>query len=79
MCPYICSDMGEKKFLPSIQGSDGKCGNSEFDPWVRKIPWRKEWTLHSTPLPTPLFLPGESHAEEPGGLQSTVLQRVKHD
>ena len=25
-----------------------------FDPWVRKIPWRKKW------LPTPVFLPGES-------------------
>jgi len=24
-----------------------------FDPWVRKIPWRREW------LPTPAFLPGE--------------------
>ena len=24
-----------------------------FDPWVRKIPWRKEWQ------PTPVFLPGE--------------------
>ena len=23
-------------------------------PWVRKIPWRREW------LPTPIFLPGES-------------------
>ena len=27
-----------------------KCG---FDPWVGKIPWRREW------LPTPVFLPGE--------------------
>jgi len=27
-----------------------------FDPWVRKIPWRREW------LPTPEFLPGEFHA-----------------
>ena len=26
-----------------------------FDPWVRKIPWRKKWQ------PAPLFLPGESH------------------
>ena len=26
-----------------------------FDPWVGKIPWRKEWQ------PTPVFLPGESH------------------
>ena len=25
----------------------------EFDPWVGKIPWRKEW------LPTPVFWPGE--------------------
>ena len=26
-----------------------------FDPWVRKICWRKEW------LPTPVFLPGKFH------------------
>ena len=28
-----------------------------FDPWVRKIPWRKAWQ------PTPVFLPGESHGQ----------------
>ena len=28
-----------------------------FDPWVRKIPWRKEW------LPTPVFLSGEFHGQ----------------
>ena len=48
-----------------------RCG---FDPWVRKIPWRKAWQ------PTPVFLPGESHwAEEPGGLQSIGSHRVGHD
>ena len=26
-----------------------------FDPWSRKIPWRREWQ------PIPVFLPGESH------------------
>ena len=26
-----------------------------FDPWVRKIPWRRVWQS------TPVFLPGESH------------------
>ena len=31
---------------------------------VRKIPWRRAWQ------PTPVVLPGESHGEEPGGLQS---------
>ena len=29
-----------------------------FDPWVRKIPWRREWQ------PTPVFLPGESHGQK---------------
>ena len=44
-----------------------------FDPWVRKIPWRRAWQ------PTPVFLPGESPwTEEPGGLQSIGLQRVRH-
>ena len=42
--------------------------------WVRKIPWRRVWQ------PTPVFLPGESPwTEEPGGLQSIGLQRVRHD
>ena len=28
-----------------------------FNPWVGKISWRREW------LPTPVFLPGELHAQ----------------
>ena len=28
-----------------------------FNPWVGKIPWGREW------LPTPVFLPGESHGQ----------------
>ena len=44
-----------------------------FDPWVGKIPWRRAWQ------PTPVFLPGESPRTETGGLQSTGLQRVRHD
>ena len=28
-----------------------------FDPWVRKIPWRRAWQR------TPVFLPGESHRQ----------------
>ena len=30
-----------------------QCGRPGFDPWVGKIPWRKER------LPTPVFWPGE--------------------
>ena len=45
-----------------------------FDPWVRKIPWRRTWH------PTPVFLPGESHGQrEPGGLWSKGSQRVGHN
>ena len=29
-----------------------RCG---FDPWVRKIPWRRKWQ------PAPVFLPGKPH------------------
>ena len=36
-----------------------QCGRPGFDPWVGKIPQRREW------LPTPVFWPGEFH-----GLQS---------
>ena len=28
-----------------------------FNPWVRKIPWRRKWH------PIPVFLPGESHGQ----------------
>ena len=28
-----------------------------FDPWVRKIPWRRGWQH------TPVFLPGEFHGQ----------------
>ena len=31
-----------------------RCG---FSPWVRKIPWRRQWQ------PIPAFLPGESHGQ----------------
>ena len=37
--------------------SDGKESRPRFDPWVRKIPWRREQQ------PTPVFLPGEFHGQ----------------
>ena len=35
-----------------------QCRGTEFNPWVGKIPWRREW------LPTPVFLPAEFHGEK---------------
>ena len=34
-----------------------QCRRPGFNPWVRKIPWRRKWQ------PTPVFLPGESHGQ----------------
>ena len=39
-----------------------------FDPWVRKIPWRRAGQ------PTPVFLPGESHGQRSIGLPARVGQ-----
>ena len=49
-----------KASIPS--GSDSKkiclqCRRPSFSPWVREIPWRKEWQA------TPVFLPGQSHGQ----------------
>ena len=43
-------------------GSDGKepacqCRRCGLDPWMGKIPWKREW------FPTPIFLPGEVHGQ----------------
>ena len=55
------------KNLPAVR-------ETGFDPWVRKIPWRRAWQT------TPVFLPGESPwTEKPGGLQSIGSQRVRRD
>ena len=48
----------------------------KFDPWVRKIPWRREGQ------PSPVSLPGESHGQRSlaGFKRSIGLQRSqRHD
>ena len=45
-----------------------------FNPWVGKILWRREWQ------PTPVFLPGKSHAQgHLGGLEPMGSQRVGYN
>ena len=34
-----------------------RCKRCSFNPWVRKIPWRRKWQ------PTPVFLPSISHTQ----------------
>ena len=47
---------------------------TEFNPWVGKIPWRREWLL------TQVFLPGKFHEQRSlvGYGTSLVAQMVKN-
>ena len=61
------------KCTPPLEGTQARW-RPGFDPWVRKILWRRAWQ------PTPVILLGESPwTKEPGGLQSMGTQRVRHN
>ena len=46
----------------------------EFNPWVGKIPWRREWQ------PTPVVLLGNSHGQEvQEGYSPRGCKRVRHE
>ena len=51
-----------------------QCGRLGFDPWLGKIPWRREW------LSTPVFLSGESHGRRsPRGRKvSDTTEQLAH-
>ena len=69
--PFL--SMGLPKWL-SGKESACQCRRQGFDPWVRKIPWRRERQ------PTPVLLPGEiPWTEGAGGLQSMGSWRAVHD
>ena len=57
--------------------SDGRvclqCRRPGFDPWVRKIPWKRKWQS------TRVLAWKIPWTEEPGGLRSGGSQRVRHD
>ena len=61
----------------SSEGSACNAGDQgliRFDPWVRKMPWRREWH------PPQVFLPGESHGQRSlAGYSPWGLEWVGHD
>ena len=65
-------------FLSFPGGSDSKriclqCKRPGFNPWVGKIPWRREWLL------TPAFLPREFHGQKSLAGSSPRGHRVGDD
>ena len=58
-----------------LSGKESTCQyrKCRFDPWVGKIPWRREWQ------PTPVFLPGKSHGQRSlAGYSQWGCKRVRH-
>ena len=64
----LLCDTGSSGFPCGSAGKESTCSvRPGFDPWVGKIPWRKER------LPTPVFRPGEFHGLYSPWVQSRVL------
>ena len=78
----LCSDSPRKDGwrLPKwLSGKEAACQcrrykRHGFDPWVGKIPWRRGMATYSSILVWRI-----PWTEEPGGLQSMGLHRVRHD
>ena len=66
--PWGCPAGSEVKNPPA------RAGDADSIPGLGRFPWRKEWQ------PAPIFLALRiPQTEEPGGLQFTGSQRIKHD
>ena len=61
--------MQADSFLTELPGKPYQCRRGRFNPWVRKIPWRRKWQ------PTSVFLKGESHGQR--SLVGSVLEVTK--
>ena len=74
--PHLATSDWSKGFRGGASGKEPACQcrrhkRHRFDPWVRKIPWRR------AQQPTPVFLPGESQGQR--SLESMEPQRIRHD
>ena len=53
---YISITLGASLIAQVVKNLPA-CRRLEFNPWVKKIPWRRQW------LPTPVFLLGVVHEQ----------------
>ena len=74
VCVCVCVCVGDGAQLSLSGGSAGKestcqcrrCKRHGFDPWVRKIPWRRKWQ------PAPVFLQILENSLDRGTWRATV-------
>jgi len=69
----VFSQVGLPRWL-SGKESACQCKRLRFDPWIRKMPWRRKWQ------PTPVFLAGKSHGQRTlVGYSPPGCKRAGHD
>ena len=57
-----------------VKNPPANARDAGFDPWIRKIPWRRKWQ------PTQEFLLGKSHGQRSlVGYSPWSRKRVRHD
>ena len=77
VCVYIYTHIYKAPLVMlvvnNLPANAGDLRDTGFDPWVRKIPWRRKWQTHSSILAWRI-----PWTETPGRLQSKGC-RVRHD
>ena len=63
LCSAVQNIVVHRYQLGGASGKESACQcrrpkGLRFDPWVRKIPWRRAWQ------PLPVFTPGKSHEQK---------------
>ena len=61
--------------LEKVLGFPGslQCKRSKFNPWIRKMPWKRKGQ------PTPVSLPGEFHGQRSLAGYRPGVTRVRHN
>ena len=80
LCQFKYTGKSPRELPRWRSGKESACSVGDgFDPWVRKIPWKRKWQ------PTSVFLPGESHGQRSlvvyspwGHKESGTTQRLTH-
>ena len=70
---YFIVSIRKKSVSQVVSGKEPANQCRRLDPWVRKIPWRRERATHSSILAWRIPWTGE-----PGRLQTTESHRVRH-
>ena len=65
ICVCLCVCIIGLPWWLSGKESACQCRKHGFNPWLKKIPWRRKWQ------PTVAFLPGKFHGQR-GAWQATV-------